>query len=281
MLLRLINLFKKSYWVAFFQLPISKKFSIEEVRVKADYIYANNYKIKINSDYIKDSEVHIFGCGESINKITDNQWKYYKNKNTIGINYFFFNPNKLKKYFIELGSSDEIYKIIKEEVLKTDAIFYFNSRHLKENIKGNNCVKYGTFSCPSLNKKIVLEYYKKSYLSSDFLYHNSSNIETAIHYAILNGAKDIYLHGVDLSGNYFWKNTNPLACKITEIENMNVNRSIHSSVNPRFTKKNRALGFIEILKILKEILPRSVNIYTTNKNSMLNQVLEYKEIKSD
>ena len=283
-----------AYWNQF----LAKKY-LQEISNDGGTAYNGKPK-KRESD-----KAFILGCGQSINKIDNEQWDYIGQHFSIGVNTFYvhnFTPNA---YFCEFCDNDIFIEQIYAKLLnnaersKADIFLsaYFvvieSTRYVTPKV--NKPMFYSAdrirISDRNLLFKLLKLYYKPENVNVR-LCHQVSNMDVAINYSVANGYKDIYLVGVDLNDHgYFWDEGESKDYQMAkefiksswQEKKFKVEKGgVHSTAS---SQQGEALGRLNIVDYLVELQarilsPMGVNLHITNPNSLLAGKLQVTTISS-
>lgn len=279
------------YWDRF----LSNKFE-QELQSRGHRLYS----LPIFSG-IEPQELYILGCGASINQVTEGQWHEISKNYSIGLNNFYVHPFVANEYFCEFANNREFLNLIYEFLLNDES-----KKKSKVNLAGRYILFKGEgYETPivqkpyfyvnrSLNltsKPLLLKFLKKYYWSKcKFITHHISNLDSVINYAVKCGYKNIYLVGVDLTGDdYFWDHSNTevyvkAQSFIRSFQRQNSYQKDklgrHATASNCVAEKLSKLTIVEYLDLLQhEILSvMGVQLWVTNPNSLLADVLPVKVI---
>lgn len=283
---------------AFFQI-LFEDFDFKHFKDLLELNFEKFLSDSISSDFdesiidIKNKKVYILGCGESINKVSSEEWAEIENNVSIGVNYFYCHDFKTDINLIEFGKSQEAINCLNLYLEYSSNITAIHARHKffsKKDIsilKNKNKFEYSPLVLRSTNNDFIKRILKS--LFGKRLIHHCSNIDCAISLAVLLGAKEISLVGVDLNNSkYFWDEKNEpnflernikIAIEKDYLEDNIKRKGVHATLNKEIMDKNTSLTIDEYLKLLNNLLNEmGVKLFISNKNSRLASILEYKSI---
>lgn len=236
---------------------------------------------------------YIMATGPSINNITDEEWEFLEDKNTIGFSYFPLKDKKTKYYYSHEyvdGDIISLDRMFNNKFMDTE-LFLYNDKSIeyakKLGFKRIHKIHKGTANVNNLNKPYD-KYMAKSL--SQPIFRPRGQLCAVINIAILLGATEMRLCGVDLNNQHHFYDDyeayNEITKKQIEIEDKKHKRygiknwdrnKIHSTVCKRSDIK---ITIIDVIKWIKKSLEGKIDIYCCNPNSLLvkENVLEYKSI---
>ncbi|MFB9051982.1 hypothetical protein ACFFVB_02710 [Formosa undariae] len=192
-----------------------------EIKSKFFQLHSMLKGFKDVSSYVdkkkKSDTVFILGSGESINDLTNEDWKEIEENNIIGLNYSFVHPIIPDYHLMEMIPLTEMQDFFCEQTQKRykDVDMFFQYKHViksKFNLKKYNHKERLYVHTPHLLPTIypeVLEAYfehlfSKNNLKLNDLVHHNSHIGCAVMFAQALGYKKIVMLGIDLNnGDYF------------------------------------------------------------------------------
>jgi len=250
--------------------------------------------------------IYIMATGPSINDITDDEWDYLKDKETIGFSFFPFKDKKTKYHLAaESIKFDKFCLDRMKENGFTDTIIYTHKRDTRLYSKklGFTVNKFDVIKAiPSLDDNVwvsgnekpirLLKNYAKTL--SEPLVHYKCQLTTAINLAYTMKPTEIRLCGVELNSNkYFYDDYKELETLISYHEKVNrevlkkhkdwdINKH-HPTAHPFFNSWHDAklATIVEYLRELnKEMKEEGINMCVCTKNSLLytDAEIEYKGI---
>jgi len=268
-----------------------------------------------------DSNIfYILAPGKSINNITEEEWKFLEDKNTISFSNFVFTNKKSKYHFsYENPITDRIHleQMKKNGFLDTHLLLGIRQsiryakelgfRNITKIIKGPSMPFKGPWKLSEPSP--ILKFKEcRNYSFNEPMFRYRGSLSSVIVTSLILGANEIRLVGVDLNSQYyFFHNNLERWCRDKDDEeriNFIINNqerlikkrlndnTMVSNFNPLISNdtnevynwngiKIRGMGDL-ILWIDKELREEGFNgIYITNKNSKLFNELDYKEIMDE
>jgi len=267
---------------------------------------------------------YIFGTAPSINNITQQEWLYLKNEETLGIGLFPFSHKQLKYYHCWEGGVEELLiEILLNDNFTSSTLLLGTER--TESIK--NAFNYGFNVIPVIKGRGAYPFKGKSWFMDedipccsfkDCRAHNfkqglfrfRGSLSAAINSALILGATEIRLVGVDLTSEddfYFninrWHNQKYVN-QINQIKQMHIDDvNLRKKNQPNLTKQLETVNITNIPYTYKkfgsnvlrpiedviswmdvEIRNEGFNgIFVCNKDSLLykHNKIEYKSIMGD
>jgi hypothetical protein len=238
----------------------------------------------------------ILGSGASINDVSTEQWQDIKGQFSLGLNNFYIHSFTPNVYFCEFVDNPEFLELIYRELLdnpaRKDAKVMLAGRYIL--FRGGGYRK-PTVQTPTLyitrsvkiRSKSILKQLLNAYYSprSGCLTHHISNLDTAIHYCVQKGFKNIYLMGVDLTDDgYFWDQGNSsvyaqarhfIRSFHNQVEYQKDDAGRHATASNRVAERLGNFTILEYIDLLqKDILkPLGVQLWVCNPRSLLASIL--------
>lgn len=225
-------------------------------------------------------KIYILATGPSINDITKKEWQYLKTQITMGVSWFakhpFFQPTY--HYFHEYNQRTKMLQwiekwnktvfitteqhLIPDQAKKEGRYIYIKHTPFKEAFHGK------TWKIGEPPPEPFESVWAKSF--DEYLFGFRGSLIAAVNAASVLGATDIYLCGVDLyDRTHFYKKEEPSGFE-GELRKKNIDFKIHSTA----VEFDGIRGVLDVL----EWINSKIRLYTTNKKSLLNSVLEYRQI---
>jgi len=247
--------------------------------------------------------IYIMACGPSINKITDNEWEYLENQETIGFSNFPF-KNKPTKYHI----ATENFRDDKRAICRIKSNKFMNTKiyshkpetvNLSRNLGFDSNIIYVRKGLNNFNGKMWIhgEAPNNNLLDNfgetlnDRLFTFRGQLSTVLNFAYTLNPKEIRLCGVDLtSQSHFFDDDSSLE-SLTKYQKKAVGipkrlvgwnpEKIHTTACPSKNKFGVIVTVPEIIKQLKYELDKlDIGLYVCSKESLLykEDILEYRSI---
>ncbi|MEK6477778.1 hypothetical protein WJR50_09600 [Catalinimonas sp. 4WD22] len=264
----------------------------------ADFQNLINYK---NSDTL-----FVLGSGATVNNLSTEDWDTVRNFDSLALNFFLAHPHTPTFLQIELGGPHFSYfkdlYLKKESTFKKVPIIISLYEKLKEfpfhyldYIKNpfiSSPRRFNYFSENDLRE--IFSWYEKFKREKDFLFHYRGSLITAISLGTMLNYKRIILLGIDLnSTEYFYDHPMYHSKEVLNLISYrkaqekerylaiaNQLEEIHPTANKNWVKENMTID--EIIKVYKEEVldKRNIELYVTNKKSLLYPALDYIDIKA-
>lgn len=274
-----MKIFNKIKWLLYY--PIFFKFNKNKKQEKLIEKYGGNLLNKAELLKNKKSDkIFILGTGQSINNLTEAEWLEIRNNDSFGINDFCHKNFAPTFYSFELerqNREDHLNRWKKNSQIILDNFQEFNKtvfcvrpydtenlliKSFLNKLNSNNTLYWQQIDfLPGKNSK-ELENYMKYYNSlkmferNDYFPSRGSSLSWILGLVYKLGYKEVILCGIDLYGEHFTTNVEPL------YETNFSNLSLHETA-----EKNNQIGILEIINSY-------VNIYKT-KNIKLSVSTKY------
>lgn len=256
------------------------------------------HQIEDKSDFKihKAQSAYILGSGASINDVSKEQWDEIDGQFSLGLNNFYIHSFTPDLYFCEFVDNPDFLKLIYRELLDNPA-----RKNAKVMLAGRYILFRGAgyrqpmVQTPTLyitrsvkiRSKSILKKLLNAYYSSrnSCLTHHISNLDTAIHYCVKKGFKNIYLMGVDLNDDgYFWDQGNStiytqarefIMSLHNQVEYQKDEKGHHATASKKVAERLGNFTILEYIELLqKDILkPLGVQLWVCNPRSLLASIL--------
>lgn len=229
----------------------------------------------------KSDTLFILGSGDSINSITEEEWKIIKSKDSIGLNFWLYHKFIPNFYCYEEGDDDERNNIfyknlkLKEEEYKS-VIFLVKSiqwhgldySSIPKKLIKNHKISTEIEAFSSSRKEMIKFYNKLKIRHTKTLVQARASISYLIYLGYLLGYKEIVLCGVDLNNTkYFFEDIKYNKYIIPK----NEMKDIHFTEMKRVDK----LTISEIIEVLaKDIFKNEIKIYIAKSVGVLSSKIE-------
>jgi hypothetical protein len=235
--------------------------------------------------------IYVFGTGPSINDITEEEWEYVRNSNSIGFSWFFKKGFETDFYYTHENDHqpkglaqtivDSKWEKVKVILGCTDGVFINEPNQFPRLTKRVNTSNF-IFSFAGHKWKLEDEvppvpfryWWAKKW--NHYLCGFKGQLSAVINLCTLLEADEIRLCGIDLYDNtHFY----PYEEGSKHVENLkrelgfNPETDNHSQMAPH-------LGSASILQFI-DYIKNHVNLVSCSKNSLLNKTLTYKSIMED
>lgn len=240
----------------------------------------------------KSDKVFIFGGGESISHLCDEDWDYIRQFDTAALNYFYVHKFVPDMMFVELNDHKGLVDLFYSQCLNDTR---FSNCHLVLQYKHarktgiysypkpvNNFTSYVPYHYPANSQRdlgALLKHRKP--ISCDSLIHHASHVGALVDYCVKLGYEEIVLVGVDLNGGkYFYEvdsasqnfpNSNKyeqLALQRNDffkaIGENNLNN--HQSMDKSLTEYYHNLTILEYFEVMKSHYPAKLSVYNSDSN---------------
>ncbi|MFH4530044.1 hypothetical protein [Vibrio diabolicus] len=262
-------------------------------------IKKRNLKIFDASDLNKQSNVlFIFGGGESIASLDDDDWSLIKKHDSAALNYFYVHEFKPNYLFVELNDDACLVDLFKDYCLNaegfSDTKIVMQYKHARKTslFSGETFLNEPSSYVPKDLKafeeddlRALIKGRRRATLNN--LIHHSSHVGAVVDFALLSNYEEIVLVGVDLNGGkYFYdvESSSNLYRNNEKYESLSVARkryfdSIgegeldnHQSMNRELTNKYKSIDIYRYFKIVNEIYPNRIKVF--NKCSKLSDIFD-------
>lgn len=235
--------------------------------------------IEVPYRFMRNKNSHtlfILGSGESINNITDSEWKHINKHDILGFNNSCFLKIKNTYYFYEISSLGTEQNLLRFNEIKKRIDDKYITIVIIKNLLSNYGIKIPIKNCvafPELyiatNNENIFKYYlrmiKLFKINRYFLINKRASVFSAAVFGIALGYKEIVFCGVDLNNTkYYYQNY----LKYPSAKNVKTGQSTkgtHKTADPKF-----GMPIHIALKILSEV-ESETKFFIYNKNSMLSQ----------
>lgn len=250
--------------------------------------------------------VYILGCGPSINNITDEEWKYLENKETISFSNFpykkirskyhiatenFYDDKKVLRMISKNKFMDTIIYTHEDETYNIAQILGFNVNKIFVRKGRNNFNGKAWLHKTQVPGKLLDNFGKTK---NDPLFTYRGQLSTTLNFAYTLNPDEIRLIGVDLnSQSHFFDTDESLQSLVRYQQSVESKKTkekdwnkdtIHSTACPIETPIGLLVSITEIIKQLKnEFNEIGKEIYVCNKNSKLyiDSILKYKGVMDE
>jgi len=230
---------------------------------------------------LKQSDtIVVLGSGFSINNISSSEWEIISSVDSIGFNWFChhkFGPTfyivreqaSILNRAIETEKVDNLYKELSKKS-------YENTCLILHSLKKHSPRSYSYIEHSSMFKQrgIIVKDTKgllsPKYLRKDIFnygsFHGKCSLTNVLHVILYMKYKRIFFSGIDLyNSRYFW-----LGKKTTRLNIINKGFLWHDK-HPVFKR------VLRLIRIIKKNFT-TINMYCTNKKSLLHKIIPYKSI---
>ena len=224
----------------------------------------------------KSDTIIIYGCGSSINDITDMQYEDLKGFESCGFNWFCFSGIPTT-YYIVREQANIPKRVHGKETISN---FYqeindgYKQSCLVIHDLKNHSPKAFDYSDPKNCKRFLLNYvivndiklddnnpgvekWKNENIFKSGVYHGKNTLTNALHFSVWMRYKRIIFVGVDLyDSRYFW------------LDDDETRYSVKSKNKDAGSRHQTATDVISLVKRMKKCYPK-IKMYTYNKKSLL------------
>ena len=292
---------ERKLFIIYFFIAFLKSFFFSNIKIY--FISLRNgilpYRKKIIQSKKQSDTLFIFGGGETINEITEEQWKIIKNSDSLGINRWLYHSHVPTYMMIEGAKKKDLpfIKEVQESIYKTwqdsnsrykntlilikdlDALLIdFEKIKLFKNrmysmlklIPPGKTLKGLAKSFSIINRIKLLQ-------NVCFPPGSRGSITHATSFGVLSGYKNIILCGIDLCGGYYWDSCKPellfaevptfLPVDKEKRKKFKVNLSTHETMIP----ENSEVTIDQVLLNISKFLNKDQKIYVNSANSLLSK----------
>ena len=230
----------------------------------------------------KSDTITIYGCGSSINNLTENEKDRLHQFDSVAFNWFAFSHIPVTYYLVREQANipkrvhgdetvDNFYYLI-NKYYKKSCIVIHDLKHHSPDAYDYSCYNNPTrqFIPSYITVKDVklkgndpgVERWRKENILKDGIHHGKTTMTNVLHFAVWMGYEKIIFVGVDLyDSRYFWLKDNETRYSVrNKKKNMN---SQHQAANDT----------LSLVKKVKQIYP-DIKMYTYNKKSLLSNIIE-------
>jgi len=220
----------------------------------------------------------IYGCGSSINDITDDQFEELSNFDSCAFNWFCFSHIPVSYYLVREQANMPKRVHRKENVkyfYKMMNKYYKNSCLIVHDLKNHSPDAYDYSSnCDKFNSSCVVIRDTKlkgndagvklwsDNIFKNGIYHGKNTLTNAFHFAVFMGYKRILFVGVDLyDSRYFW------------IKKNKIRYSVKNKKQNNNSKHQTSKDVLSMVEEVKKSYP-DIKMYTYNNKSLLSNVMD-------
>lgn len=278
-------------------------YASDNIKTKIIYSELRKKRVKVLGDSTfqkKSKKVFIFGSGESIAHLDDEDWSHIKQFDTAALNYFYvhdFTPDFL---FVELNNDDDLYNYMVSNCLQNERFssckLIFQYRHARDTPLYNfnylnEIYSYVPYNYPTREKEALRLYLeKRKEISLRHLVHHASHVSALVDYCIYLGYEEIVLVGVDLNGGkYFYEvesNSEKYKANNKYKELDAIRKSFfervsqskinnHQSMSKELSNELRNLTIYDYFDVYSEFYGSKIKIY--NSDSKLSEIFDLYE----
>ncbi|HAS8557964.1 TPA: hypothetical protein I7791_05720 [Vibrio vulnificus] len=245
----------------------------------------------------KTDKIFIFGSGESVANLKDEDWEHISKFDTAALNYFYIHDFTPDLLFVELNDYEPLYEYIRDQCLncerfsETKIIFQYKHARKTDLYKFkylNEIYSYVPYNLPSMDEGVIEEYLKKRRsVEPGKIIHHASHVSALVDYCIFLGYKEIILIGVDLNGGKYFYELNsasklyPNNKKYVELDRIrkkffgSIGQSSltnHQSMNKSLSESLLNLNIFDYFKIYKNSVRSEIKVY--NESSELRKIFK-------
>lgn len=244
-------------------------------------------------DFIKKSDkIFIFGGGESVAHLTDEDWDYIRQFDTAALNYFYVHEFVPDIMFVELnehkGLVDLFYHNCLNDRRYSDTHLVLQYKHARKTgiytypEAVNNFTSYVPYHYPASCKRELSALVKhRKDLNCDTLIHHASHVGALVEYCVQLGYEEIVLVGVDLNGGKYFYEVESASKEFPgnelygalEKERKDFFDSIgegglnnHQSMDKALTERYHNLTILDYFDVIKGFYPSKLSVYNSDSN---------------
>lgn len=260
---------------------------------------------KIKS-FKKSSTICILASGKSINEITEDQWSFIKENDSISLNnsilhkhiptYLFYETDANTERHLELNRLKFRNLVARKSDLKNSAIIwhyqdkrYFEIETLKTQDLSNNSFFQGSCALPGdtiekFDRSLDICFKNDLLKSPEVGLYRRGSLARIIHFCIAMKYDRVIFFGADLNGpDYFFdsytENDFPVNCKAPNLQNYIYNSSegakkqdtIHMTIDPTV----HPVTMIHVIDRMNQLwcIPEGIKLEIFNPESALSEIL--------
>ena len=234
----------------------------------------------LNHEFDKNNRtktVVIYGCGSSLNDLTDLDSYVLSQFDSVAFNWFCFSHIPVTYYLVREQANipkrvhgdetiDNFYNLINRYYKKSLLVIHDLKNHSPDAYDySQNCDKFIPSHITVKDVKLKgngpgIENWRKEDIFKDGLYHGKSTMTNAMHFAVWMGYERIVFAGVDLyDSRYFWMGE----------------KTRYSVKNKKKTKESKhqtSNDTLSLVKKVKQVYP-DIKMCTYNKKSLLSNAI--------
>lgn len=242
---------------------------------------------KFNLDRIKKSKnsdtIFVLGTGQSINNFTVNEWNEIRKYDSIGINDFCLKDFGPTFYSFELerqNMQDHLLRwerngnYIKDNLIFNNTLFLLRpyeptTESLKKFIRYLDSRKMFMWhridKLPGTSIENIKDI-QKGYiqnglsLSNHYFPSRGSSLSWILYLIYKLGYKNVILCGIDLQGQHFWQNQDPL-------------KQVAPKIKHETAIGSNGIGVIEIIDAYQKSIYKDINLFVSTRYSLLSSKL--------
>lgn len=230
----------------------------------------------------ENKKIFILGSGDSINKITEKEWKLIRENKSFGFNFWLLHSFVPNYYSFEFPRDDNHRKKF-IDLFNSSAAKLSKTRIFVKNINSDNyhllrklIIKpevLKDLSVPSFDEKTLiksLRYINKEKYNS-IIFKKHASIAMILLMAKKMGFKEIILCGIDLNHNKYFYQDESYNYLDVYIPKSSTNASIHKTADPNYN----ILTIDKIIYSIDKYVLKSngIKLYTAFNNSLLSKSL--------
>jgi hypothetical protein len=228
----------------------------------------------------KSDTIIIYGCGSSINDITDMEYHTLRQFDSCAFNWFCFSGIPTTYYIVREQANiekringqetpDNFYDYMNHDYKNSCLLIHDISHHSPNAHNYSDHENSSRFKSEKIilrDKKLKgndpgVKQWRDSSIFSSGLFHGKCTLTNALHFAVWMKYKKIIFVGVDLyDSRYFWLKDNETRHTVAHKK---------QTMNSRHQTAKDAIGLV---KSVKKYYPK-IKMYTYNKKSLLSNVI--------